>query len=385
MADAPQFVRQNDAAILQRFKLYKSAGVRSLRTSLSFRDERPDGSWAPSNERWLRLAVQSGLHLRLEIETVSGPPAWFLAQNPDARLTNCNGEYSTNMISYWYPGFRDLIASKTAKLVQYLYQTKLINSVDTIIVDLGPAGEPLYPAPWTMGPGHTDANEAFWFCGPGPQGDFQQAAQAKYRTLSAANTRWGTRFDSWQDVRIDQQSQRTPAMWRDVLAWYRDAKRKFIVWQIGNVRSALSHYAPAGSVPLTILLPADHITSDKWEKAVASDDGDTPIKVMTDTDFVIETAKQYHTSLQYTALPDNAELSYITGQIAKGGAETPLWAENVGSAPAADNPAELAREAAAWRLQGVEFVNSGYLFDPTGTHPTPVWGKYVAAFAGVAQ
>jgi hypothetical protein len=379
IADDQSFTHQSDAEILRRFSLYREAGIGTLRAGISWRDETPDGHWRPTNERWLKLAVSNGFRLKIELETISGPPAWFLEQNPEARIVNGLGEYSRNLVSYWYPGLYDLVVLRTDMLVHWLHDQNMLPSVDSVILDTGPAGEAIYPAAWTQGPGHTDASTTFWFYGPSAEADVRRTMQRRYGNLAAANARWGTSFAEWREVGIPLIHSRPRTMWSDILEWYRDRKRTFVRRQIENTRETLLRYGPRQPT-LLLLLPGSHMRDAEWTDAVEQGDGDLRVKLMVDTDFLIQTAHQNKLGLQFTAMPNDAELSYITNYMKSHGVAASLWGENVGDPQSGANLAELLQEVAKWRLFGFEYVNSGFLFDQYGAKPSALWYPFVSMY-----
>ena len=110
---------------------------------------------------------------------------------------------------------------------------KVLDATDSVFVDLGPAGEPIYPAAWTMKK-RSCTELTPWYYGEQAGMDFRQAMTEKYKNLEQANRSWGSTFASWTEVKPLNPGERSGAMWEDVLLWYRDSKRAFIRWQIDN-------------------------------------------------------------------------------------------------------------------------------------------------------
>jgi len=250
-----------------------------------------------------------------------------------------------------------------------------------VILDTGPAGEAIYPAAWTQGPGHSDASTSFWFYGPSAEANLRRVMQRRYRSLDNANAHWGTSFAEWDDVGISRVQGRTGTMWSDVLEWYRDSKRMFVLRQMENTRETLLRYNLKRPIPvLMLLVPGTHLSHAEWTDAVERGDGDLHVKLMFDTDFLIQVAHENKLCLQFTAMPNDAELSYITNYMVLHEAAVPLWGENVGDLRAGANLPELVREVTKWHLFGLEYINSGLLFDRHGAKPSELWPVFVSTY-----
>lgn len=357
----------------RQFKLYQDAHLKFLRTRVTWRGAKPGTALTLDNADWLEDAARSGFRFRLQFATVSEPPAWFLQQTPAARIVGTDGDFSRNMISLWYPGLHELIKTRMEEEFRQMADKDLLNSVASVIVDLGPAGEPLYPPAWTRGPGH---EEQFWFYGPGAAESFRRAMQAKYTDIARANQQWGTDYARWDDVEVPKPHIHPGPLWADLLDWYRDEKRSFIRWQIETTQSMLKRYSQHSMPPLVVLVPGQHLSEREWSDAVQQGNGGQSIKIMSDTDFLIDLAQHYGLQLQYTGLPNDQELSYISGAIAKTGTRIPLWGENVGSPQAIARLNDFSAESANAPLFGLELVNSSFLLDSATQSPLPIWPQF---------
>ena len=362
--------RGTDAAHQARFDLYKQMGIGILRVGGgSWRElELQPESWqfSAADLDFLRLAQRNGFHFKSNIGAIDSPAGWFLKDHPDAQMTNEVGLTSFNVISYWFPGLHDLLEDKDDKIFSLLAQQGLLSNVSFLIVPFGPAGEPIYPAPWTT----SDPNGTphFWFYDPHAQADFSTKMQARYGSISRANSVWGTQYAEWNAVKIPTVGTQPGPMWRDVLTWYRDTKRDFIVWQMSHYQRLLVKYWPDHNKPkLMILVPGNHITPYEWAEAINSGSGDPGVILMADSEFLIDIAARFGAVTQYTGLPNITEVEYLQSYIRSRGYSVPMWGENAGNKGV---PQELGYEVLANGLVGQEYIGSN-LFESDQLTPAP--------------
>jgi hypothetical protein len=296
---------------------------------------------------------------------MSGPPSWFFAAHPDAQLANETGLKSHNVISYWYPSLHSLLEEKDDQIFALLSQHGLLNVLSYIVVPLGPAGEPIYPASWTTSAPNAPAR--FWFYDTYARSDFPVKMRAKYQQIAAANRIWRTSYTDWNSVAIPEPGTQPGPMWSDVLTWYRDVKRSFVDWQIAHYQRLLKKYYPNGGAPrLIILVPGNHISPYEWAEAVKSGGGDSGVVIMTDSEFLLNTARRTGATLQYTGLPNMAEVEYLQSYMRGKGYNVPMWGENAGNKGVPD---ELGCEIVGNGLYGQEYIGSN-LFDADQLTPT---------------
>jgi len=363
--DSPQIIGR-------RFDLYKQLGFGTLRTEVAWRRlEAREGDWSPPPylDSYLSQAVNSGFRLKLTIETLGGPPGWFLKEHPDALIRNADGEFSNNDLSLWYPGLHALLAQKADQLFDYLAQRNLFGAIDWIFVDLGPASEPIYPAAWTMGKTSCQGSTQ-WFYDSQAESQFATAMRAKYQSLAQTNRAWGTSFGDWTEVMLPRPGQKFSGLWNDALIWYRDSKRDFIRWQTANYQRALSSHVAAASAPnLIVMVPGRHISPQEWEQSVESATPDCRLATMTDTEFLLDFAKEAGCALQYTADENGDEVQYLRQYMRSHGNTQRLWGENVGVEGVARDPGHLADVVLANGLYGMDYIRSSRIFGPD--HVTP--------------
>ena len=360
------FANDPPAQVQQRLELYQQAGIGILRVDVDWRtQETHEGVWqATPNLALLQLGQRAHFKLKANIGSITSPPLWFFERHPDAQLKNRDGLPSYNDISYWYPGLHTLLEQKDNRLFASLSRQGLLASIAYLVVPLGPAGEPLYPAAWTTTA--PNAPMRFWFYDPNAQADFPRRMQAKYRKIEVANRAWGSSFTSWAQVTIPLPGSQPGPLWRDVLEWYRDTKREFVLWQLDHYRRLLKQYYPSGPQPqLLILVPGNHITQRIWDEAVRTGDGADAVKVMSDSEFLLDAAERVGAATQYTGLPNPSEVEYLQSYLRSRHYHLILWGENAGNA---GEPRALDEEVFANGLYGLEYIGSN-LF--AADHVTP--------------
>ncbi len=341
--------------IRERLKLYGTAGIGILRADVEWRQmERSPGQWSdPAVLPLLELAVQTGMKLKLNVSSLSGPPAWYFREHPDAQMVNVNGQRSDHVVSYWYPGLHALLEDKDDKLFAALARYHLLDAVAYVVVPFGPAGEPLYPPAWTTAAPHE--NLGFWYADPHARDDFAHRMAARWGSLNAANRRWGTEFPDWASVTLPAEP--SGPLRDDIVDWYRDSKRGFLTWQVAHYRRLLRKYDRHAPPRLLLLVGGDHPRAPGGEAE----------KMMVDSKFVLDLAQRAGASAQYTGMPNLVELQYLERHLREHHAALPLWGENAGNQ---GDPAELDREVTEAGLFGQEYIGDN-LFAADHVTPTP--------------
>jgi hypothetical protein len=350
--------------IQRRFALYKSIGIGTIRCSVRWNQmEATPGNWTmPADLAYLREAKRSRLALKLLISTMGSIPKWLIASAPNVELRDQYGETTQLSMSYWHPQLHEFLARSTDALFKELFTGDLLEAGDMIIVDLGAAGEAKYPSAWNMREAHPQS--PFWYFDQNAARNFSNVMAQKYGDVARANAAWSTHFDSWDAVQLPLPNTHPGQFWNDLLTWYRDSKRAFIAWQIGNYQECLRKYAANMKMPLVVLVPGEHITAEQWKADVLEGGGDKQAAAMIDTEFVIQTAARAGCWLQYTGAQDEKEVRWIREYLNSNGfGNVPCWGENAGSVPnQINNPQRLVDIANAYSLYGVEYINASNVF-----------------------
>jgi len=378
--------RAADATLSRkRFDLYHKLSVNIIRTELVWREMEPRaGEWLDEYHlNHIKLAQQAGFRLKMNVCTISAPPAWFLAAHPDAKIINEFGDWSYNTLSLWYPALHQIIEQITDRLFQYMAAGNLFTNLEFIAPDFGPASEPLYPAVWTMGPHYTHG-PTFWCYDANAQADFRIKMRAKYGDIAIANARWQSQFKNWSEISIPPPKKRPGPFWEDVLTWYRDTKREFVRWQIRNYRAHMAKYK-IQNIPVLLYVPGFHISEEEWSAAITSGAGAKNIRSMCDSEFLLETARHENCWLQYTGSECEPEVAYLTGYMRQHNFSIPMWGENAGGPIEAIDPSHLADVILKYGLFGLDYVHSYYVFEKDGCTPNTIFPQLKAAYSRIQR
>lgn len=380
MTDPQAWYFDPPARIEARFQKYRDMGVTMLRIELDWRSlETAPGVWSFERvQPYLRLVRQYGFRVKLIVGALMGPPRWFFDAHPDAHITDEDGQVSLNTVSYWYPGLRALMSDKVRGIRRVVAQSGLADRVDFVIPALGPAGEAIYPVPWTLGAHVT--RQTMWCYDCHAQTDFRRAMQRRYRTIGAANRAWGTSFSGWDEVAPPRPGERPGPMWHDVLTWYRDAKREFVRWQVASLKREF----PAATT--LIYVPGTAYSPEDWNDAVRTGRGNDRILMMADSFFLMDLASRTASWLQYTGCENEAEVRRLTAYLrVRGRSAPPMIGENAGVPDAAGDPGHLADVVLRHGLAGLDYTHSHFAFGPDGLSESPTTAALRQAFSRIAR
>jgi hypothetical protein len=366
-------------------------GVRSVRFDVSWGDVEPSKGKinTPAGKlNTFKLFQKSGLRVKLIAGTIMAPPAWFLNSTPGSRLVDEDGRQSINTISYWLPGLTEYTEQAAGKIFTMLKENGALDLVDTVVVDMGPAGEPLYPPAWTQIADGLDVpagDEKYWCYDAGAQKDFVLKMREKYRTIEAANAAWGKQYASFDALSVPKPRTVTGTMWNDVLTWYRDAKRAFVEKQIQAFKRVSEAYS-GGRIRLLLYIPGSDVRDEWWDEAVRTGDGNVNVKIMADSKFMIQMAKKYNCLLQYTGVENEIEVAHLRDYMDKNGyGDIPLYGENAGSYECAKDPLLLARIIKQYRLAGIDYTHTRFLFKEDKKTPSEIMEPFRQAVAEISD
>ena len=296
--------RDPAAMVKRRFDLYTSMGCGGLRVGMGWREfEKREGVWERPDPRYLeyfRLAKEDGFRMKVQLGVVSAVPDWFAERYPDSKLLNQRGDSPRGYLSPWYPNASAILAEKQDRVFQMIRDLGALEITDYLIVDLGPAGEPTYPAAWHMGRGYTPETSLFWYFDPHAQAHFGPQMEAKYHgDLNRANATWHTDFRSWGDVRPPVPNTVRGPIWLDLLSWYFDVKRQLITEQIKGAVRLIERYSPGRPIRPLLLMPGDHASQDDFDDTARDGLGTYLAKIGADAEFVVDEAAAHGCWLQY--------------------------------------------------------------------------------------
>lgn len=319
--------------------------------------------------------LRTDLRVKLILYVLGIPPGYSEAHPGEAMVD----QYG---IADWHFGpwhsEREAVTARVGEAqMRRLAELGVLERIDEVAADLGPAGEGIYPANWTLG---REGEEAFWCYAPSAQADFRRAMERKYGALEGACDAWSlpaaVRPRSWDALQIPQAGTEWARgrFWDDMLTWYRDAKRAMLAERIDQTVRVTREYL-GDRARVIVYLPGTAYTQEEWERAVATAGGSTSIRLMCDNDWLMRTALEKGCILQYTGCENVAEVARIVAKLRAAGQDPDiLWAENAGVDLAGRDPMWLAQIVSAHGLRGLDFTWSSWLYEadhvtPSATHP----------------
>ena len=350
----------------ERFKIYRDAGVDMLRVQADWRVVEPwEGVWDMGGRiEYIRLARKYGFRIKLILGVIMAPPVWFREQHPDSRAADENGVFSANTLSYCYPGLKKVISEKTDKIISILREAGVWDDVECVIPAFGPAGEPIYPHPWTMEPDYGEPR--FWNYEEWGQKAWRAAMKKKYRTIARANAAWGTEFAGFDSMPLLSSGEKPGAYWNDYLTWMRDVKRDYVRWELRDIRRA------AKGKKVLVYIPGTAYSEKDWQEAVETGAGSWTVKMMCDSMWVMEEALRQGAWLQYTGCEDGDEVARLRNYLdSHGHRDAVMWGENAGYWRAAKDPLHLADVCVKNRLCGLDYTFAHFAFALEGAETMP--------------
>ena len=370
----------------QRFKMFRDIGIRSVRMELEWEAVEPQKGIIvkPQKLSHFHTAVRYGMRLKLIGGTIMNPPNWFFEEHPEAYMLDHNGKRSLhNGISYWMPTVTEYTANALENTFRILQEEKLLEAVDALIVDMGTAGEPLYPSGWTQVANGLDeggCEDTMWCYAANAQRDFQIKMQGKYGCIAAANAAWGTQYTDFSALTVPKPNGSVKgALWADTLYWYRDVKRAFEEAQLQEYKRIADRYSD-GRIRLVLYLPGWDVRDEQYEEAIAAGTACPMIRLMADNRFILYLAQKYDCLLQHTGVNDDWEAEHIRlccDQL--GMSDVPIFGENAGDYNNAKDPERLVEIIYQNRYAGIDYTHSRHLFLSDGVTPSPLFVPFAKA------
>ena len=371
----------NIGELNQRFELYKEAGFKTVRIGIEWRNIEPqaEGVFTTPAQSYMLMAKKAGMRIKMILGTIMGVPQWYYNKYPDALMVNQNGTKALGTPSYFAPELREHFESSLRGSLEYLKNANLLEIVDSIVIDCGPAGEPLYPPAWTQqsdGLDNPSGEEYFWGYDTYSQQNFRESMQEKYGTIAAANAAWGKSYGSFDQVEVPKPGNGGGGIWEDYLYWYRDAKRDFVTAQVELYQKLVNEYSD-GRIKLILYIPGSDTTDEVFQQAVESGDGGGGVRVMADSRFLIDTAKKYGLYLQYTGFENASQTKYLRDYMdASGAGDIPFFGENAGGYDAVKNGATLVNIIRQNGMAGIDVTHSRWLFDNNTVQPAKAFDRF---------
>ena len=341
------------------YKKFAAMGIKTVRLTTAWNS--PEAglyTLSASSEDMIKAAIDAGLRLKLTLTNVDEPPLRIF-NSEGARYMDETGRLSKkNCVSYWYSGIYDYSADAVNCMLDVLKNKGYLPYVDAVVVCCGTACEPIYPAAWTQ-----DGKEGMWCYADNAQADFCIKMSEKYGIIEAANKAWGTSYTSFDSICVPKPGEATGTLWEDVLIWYRDIKRGFVIKQTAIYADAVNKYSN-GRIKLILYIPGEAYTEAEWSASVAGEKNAEGIKIMSENEYIVRLAAEYGAHLQFTGLPDITSVKRVLSYIYDNGySYIPVYGENVNEGEAASDPAALCRTVAELNLAGIDYTTSQFLFN----------------------
>ncbi len=367
VSDTGGYDEAEESTIRKRAKIYSDIGVNHFRWGMVWpRFESSEGTWKSLSFRpftYLKImAREYGMRLTFIPNIASDVPEWMKKAHPDCYLKSHDG--LDGCLSYWYPGFMDIVKDKTEVMFAKMKAVGVWDYIDYVEPALGMAGEPIYPPAWTFG----YSEEKFWCYDENAIKDFRAQMEKKYSSITLANAKWKTSFSSWEDVTVYQPGKVKGKYWEDVLTWYRDTKREKVIEILDYYKEILK----GTGKHVLINVPGVQYTEADWNAAINSGTGGNgAIRIMNDSDFLLDWAAENGEYVEYTGLgpgeENKSEIKRIVTYLSGKGYDSHVWAENVGDDWTASQIDALKEQVLNNKLYGFDYTHGRFLFDSNGS------------------
>ena len=359
VTDPNLWVMTNPEETRKRFDIYKEIGVDMVRVVPTWElCEIEEGKWDISPyTNYMKIAKEYGFKIKVVLGVIMQPPKWFLAKHPEAFQKDEEGNVSYFSISYSFPELKKIVGEKNKKLVELMKEEGVWDDVIYVVPTFGPAGEPIYPHPWTLTYIEDYGEPKYWGYEEAGQKDFAKSMKAKYENIDLANKAWNTDFKNWDDVIIFKSGEKPGTYWNDYLVWYRNRKQDFIKWEIGNLREI------APEKITLVYVPGTAFTQAEWDDAVVTAQGHMTIKMMCDSMELMTEAYRQGAWLQYTGSENAPEVARLCKYLKDNNmGDMIMWGENAGYPRAAKDPVNLANIIIENGLYGIDYTPTNFAF-----------------------
>jgi hypothetical protein len=173
------------------------------------------------------------------------PPKWFLNDPRFIPYRCLEHDQPVNQLSLWAPFTRTIYQTYYAQLAKAMGP-----QIDIIRLGMpseyGEIGYPVGMTNWLVPQPHV--HQGFWCGDPYARQAFRVYAIRRYKTLSALNTAWGTKFRSKAEITYPSTAPEAVSLclqpgqkaarvrWLDFMDWYNQSWSDFLVWSAGVVK-----------------------------------------------------------------------------------------------------------------------------------------------------
>ncbi|RMD76958.1 MAG: glycosyl hydrolase family protein [Lentisphaerae bacterium] len=363
--------------IRKRFDYYRKLGVDMIRIGVDWLDRKPMVSALKEYPFRIKLILP-----------VMWLPREYREKYPDGAMIDEHGKADKHF-GPWSPAFTETTYRTGRRHLQRVIRSGLSQRVEEVVVDLGPACEPIYPANWTL---KRKGEEAFWCYSALAQKSFRETMQKKYSSIEKANDAWrlkgAQRFKDWESVTIPKPrtSWAKGPFWNDMLTWYRDSKRRMIINRIEQTQKLVKEFLRPG-VKCIVYLPGHAYTQGDWNRAVREASGPPSIRLMMDNDWLMKEAVKRGCLLQYTGVENAYEVRNIVRKLKAMGSDAYkwMWGENAGLERCGRKPMHLAQVITENELRGIDYTWCNWIFEEDGVTPNKIFSEFAAAVKLIRQ
>ncbi len=243
---------------------YKSLGVTSVESYVTWQsvEDAGEGKWDWS--KWDRqVEILKKNNLKWVPFLIAGPayadPQWFREGKYHVPCRCLEHNTDNPIESIWNPNLPRYIERFISEFAKRYGSSGIIESV--LLGISGDYGEAIFcatpNADWTFDiPGPYHRHPGFWCGDPYALKDYHNELAKRYKTITALNKAWGTRYNSFDEVNfpahgkvnikafryklIQSPNAGDRRMWMDFLNWYQGSMTNWADWWIGTTRKYLS-------------------------------------------------------------------------------------------------------------------------------------------------
>lgn len=370
------YYRDSPDLIRRRLASYRELGAEALRVESGW-----ESGALPAE------LLRTDFRVKLILYVLGMPPD-YSAEHPGEAMVDEHGVADWHL-GPWHAGLAEVTAAESERQLAQLRELGVLERIDEVVADLGPAGEGIYPANWTLG---REGEEAFWCYSDAAQAGFRRAMAERHGTLEAAAEAWGlpreVRPADWAGLRIPSPGTvwARGRFWDDVLTWYRDAKRRMLEARIDETLRLTRAYL-GERARVIVYLPGYAYSQREWDEAVATAGGAPSIRLMMDNDWLMETALRKGCILQYTGCENATEVARITRKLKALGVPDAgiLWGENAGVESAGRDPMWLTQVICAFGMRGLDYTWSSWLFEDDHVTPSATYPQFAEAVRAIRR
>lgn len=369
-------------ALRKRYDDYVEMGLKTLRHETQWTStEKEEWVLSEDSTNTLTLAIEAGLRLKLISPTIMMPQPW-VKDDPDSAMVSFDGTKAINTLSYWYEGTYEYTEDAINGQLKEYERLGILENVDALVVDFGPAGEPLYPAAWTQSgdlENPENAQTKMWCYGDNAVQDFRDSMLEKYGSVEAINDAWDTSFASMDVYQMPNIGTVMGRQWEDILTWYLESKREFIEKQIQIFQEAVDTYSD-GRIRLILYMPGASFSEAEWDECIKTGTATYAMLIGSENEFMVQMADKYNCLLQFTGIPGVDSLKQVRQWMYENDyGYIPVYGENYADYVSSCEPEALYQIIEDFNLAGIDYTFTKFLYEDDCLTPSEIYPKMALA------